>query len=66
MTVSEPIFMKRMLAKNSYTQFHENPTTVYSLMLGERQTDGRMWSLQRTTQTDFYNNDASCLLSDKN
>jgi hypothetical protein len=25
-----------------------------------------MWSLQRTTQSDFYNNDASCLLSDKN
>ena len=71
MTVPGPIFMKRKLggqlvATNSYTNIHENPTKVYSLMLGERQTDGRMWSLQRITQTDFYNNDASCLLCGKN
>lgn len=71
MTVPEPIFIlnamlgRQLVATNSYTRFHENPTNIYSLMLGARQTNGRMWSLQRTTQTDLYNNDASCLLCGK-
>ena len=57
---------RQLVATNYCTKFHVNPTKLYSLMLGERQTDGRMRSLQRTTQTDFYNNDASCLLCGKN
>ena len=55
------IFLQRILTLS----FMRILQTVYSLMLGEIQTDGRMWSLQRTTQTDFYNNDASCLLYGK-
>jgi hypothetical protein len=54
-------FLQRILTPN----FMRILQTVYSLMFGERQTDGRMWSLQRTTQTDFYNNDAFCLLCGK-
>jgi hypothetical protein len=63
-------FMKRMLgrqifATNSYTNFMKILRTVYSLMFGDRRTYGRMWSLKRTTQNDFYKNEASCLLCSK-
>jgi hypothetical protein len=54
-------FLQRILTPS----FMRMLQTVYSLMLSERQADGRMWSLQRTTQTHFYNNYAPCLLCGK-